>query len=594
MNIKSKWILPFLVAISIALITKKATIQTEDPRFRDSTFVLDNLNEFYHYLQMSESPSSYNYHCYNVSQKISKEVNLEKVYYGYKILKDLKCELDKKILANALEAADLKSSFVDIYYGFTFNTIIGSPKEVVADLCELITKFTNPQNPRIKINLKDKADTLEYGSMALKIFKECAKIKNQYITLAQSYASSLRNELKFITKSSAAWISENPVSTTIQITTSLLYTNRNQISNEVLGKILTYLEMNVTLKSTLKELLEWNNLLMALDSINYKLIQIPGSIDLTTCSSKCQLIVENLPDNSKAEITINGKTISTDLSKDGVINLNNIDFNLNSVANIKIINSEFSFYQTNKVIEIKHDNKISFTRMKTSAFNIVNDLMDSDDSECSSISLTGNESTFLHVGYRMKIHENFSFVHLQPENIDFEDSALIHSTYNEKEKLYISIFDFSDYEIIRPNSDTYNIWITVGDVRKQCGKITLNFMNKELSKRDPIDSAYSTPLVVNRFQIHEKKRYIVTGFYFLIVVICFAVAYATIFKRKFGNVSFKNEFHFGGILFYASLLLYVLTLYYLLSISQLIERAWIPILEIFLVMITFKKSFYNR
>lgn len=593
MNMKFMILMQMAALAMCRLSPQRISLVKEDVRFRESEFVLANPDQFFYYLQLSDAKSVYAYHCYNLSQSVSKETNLERIYFGYKALKELKCELDSNVLSGALERSDYRTNFIDLYYGFTFNVLLGAPKQTMAELCEQLGKFTNALNARVKKSLKGRADTLEYGSMALKLLKECAKTLPEFAAKAQSYAISLRNELKTITKSAAAWPSESPVSATIQIATSILYTDRYQLSDEALARILAYLDGNLGPTATLKEQVEWNGLLAALESSKVRIVGVPEVVDLRTCGSACQLRIENLPDNSRAEISANGHTFVTGLSQGGVITLADIDFGGVPSASIQLVSSDLTIYPSAATVGLRHENKISFTRMKTAAFETVTDLMDSDDSECSSIVLSGNESTFLHVGYRTRVHENFSFVFLEPESPQFDRSALVHSVFNERERLYVSVFDFSDFEIIRPNSDTYSIWIVVGDLRKQCGKISLTFMNSRLAVRESIAAPAELPIVKNTYQFPEQPRFYITGLYFLVVSVTLAVSFRIFFSFAFSGIKLKSESRIWGPVFYGSLILFVANLAYLLFISELIETAWLPALEIFLVIATFKKNFYG-
>ena len=590
-----KFIILMLLAAmaSSRLSSQKNSVAKEDIKFRNSEFVVANPDLFFYYLQLSEAKSIYSHHCFDLSQSASKETSLERIYFGFKALKELKCELDPSVLSAALERADYRTNFIDLYYGFTFNVLLNASKQTITNLCEQLGKFTNNLNARVKKSLNGRADTLEYGSMALKLLKECAKTIPEYTAKAQSYAISLRNELKTITKSAASWPAENPVSATIQIATSILYTDRYQLSDEALARVLTYLDWNLGSSASLKEQFEWNGLLAALETNKIRVIGVPEVVDLRSCGTACQLKIENLPDNSRIEITANGQTFVAGLSQGGAINLTDIDFAGLPSISVQFISGDFMIFPSTATIGLRHENKISFTRMKTAAFETVTDLIDSDDSECNSIFLNGNESTFLHVGYRTRVHENFSFVFLEPENTQFERSALVHSAYNQRERLYVSVFDFSDFEIIRPNSDTYSIWIVVGDVRKQCGKIKLTFMNTKLSVRESIASPAELPVVKNTYKFPEQPRFYIIGFYFLIVSIVLCVSTRLLFRFAFSGIKLKSESLIWGPVFYASLVFFVATLAYLLFISELIETIWLPGLEMILVVATFKKNFYG-
>ena len=536
----------------------------------------------------SELPGMF---CQPLTKSLNQETSLPRANSILRALKELKCDIPTSDLERILGNSTVNlNKFEDIYAATSIAISLNkTPAEIASRYCDLVPRFITPSLGKIKESLENEITSWKYSAKALKLLKICSKYNNDLSIIVKKLSTSLRDDLKKITKNTAGWLSETPISTTMQISTTLLFTDPSIISKENINRIIKFVEEGFSHKPTDQEKLEWDEFLEALEHAKIKLIRLPN-----TLSNNGTFNIHNLPTSTKAEIKrANGSITTIDLNSEGEIRLPEDILDEEGDVIINFSNSDYTIYSSGTKIKIQKDNRVSFIRMKTSAYNTVNDLSDSDDSDCANILLTANESTFVHIGFKTKFSDSFAFVQLKPQNSEYEKSAVVHAAYNEADKMYVAVFDLSDFETIRPNSDTYDILIFVGSVEKQCGQIQITFSNNKLTSTENIINAYTYEVNAAPVQDLIQKRFYFIGIYFIVVTVIAAGVYWGLFIRLFGKIELTVKSTLWDYLFLGGIVTHLLTLAYLVWIRTLIQQVWIAVLQIFFLSFLFKKNYFE-
>lgn len=565
--------------------------------FKQISDILANPQHFYWYIKLTKSGTNYQDFCVGLVQEMTKITSISEMNIFIKIFREVLCNVEREIVKNTFEKVkDTENNISDASHIFR-NMIVSaySMEDIEKGGCRLFMPYIFKDSAKTRLTHNGK-EPLSHHKTAVVIrdLFDCSKILSPFLDLVTNICKQAIKELTLLTKHQAAWPTEDTLYDTMDILISILMVDRKLLTDVELSKILRFITVNLSENLTLREKNKWNELIDSLNAAKIQTLEVSEVFNFNTCEDTCFMPIVGLPLDSKVRTTINGKTKFLNLYRTNIMMSDIEELKTLKELTIEILHEEFFLFPSKLTIKIQSENKMTLVRMTTSSQSSSIDLMDSDENDCSEIGLTGNESTFLHVGFRQKNHENFAFVYLEPHNAELENSAFIHAEYRDEEKLYVASLDFSDYETIRPNSGTYNIWISLGGVKKQCGQITLGFANLEKTKKESITKAYSNELTnIPTFVVHGERFYI-SGLYFTVVAVLIGVAVFVLTAKLSVEIEEEKTTTFWHICFYGTLLFHVLTLVYMLVNYQILDKPYVPLGQFGVLTYLFAKAFLKE
>lgn len=583
-----------VVSGAVALRAQRFSKLETPESYKQASDVFNNLPNFYYYLRFTQSFEQYEYFCQNLMQELDRFQTVRELYFAMKVLKELRCKLVPQNLAIHLKRVeDKEKNSSDASHLFRMMVMVQTPLEQIIGVgCNRFTKYIFGDSSKVR-RTDSKMDIPSWDGTArmLRDLAECGVVSPEFKDFTQKMASHAARELVDVTKDQSAWPTENTLYDTIDILISILDIDKEKLSKEKLERAVKFISANLGNDLSLKEKNKWNQLLSKLDKLKIQVLEVPTVFDFNGCEDTCYLPIVGLPSDSRVSATIGGRQRQFRVQKTNIVMSDSDDLKSATEATFTIENPEFHLIPSKFTIKLRQVNKILLTRFLVNTQNAPTNLLDSDETDCANVGLAGNEGTYLHVGFRLKNEENFAFVQLEPHASELEGSAMVHAEFRPEDKIYVATLDFSDYETIRPNSGTYNIWLTVGGVRRQCGQITLTFTNLEKSLKDNLTKAYPVELTnVPTFKI-EDERFYFSGLYFTIATVIFGVAYWMTFQRVKQGLEEEVVSPFWQTVFFAGLAWHVATLFRLLLAYKLIDRFYWPLAELGVLTYLFKKAF---
>lgn len=579
-----------------AFHSRKFTKVDAADNFKQFSDVLANLSGFYYHLRFAHNFEQYEYFCPHLIQELDRFTTVNQLYFAFKVVKELRCKLHPQTLATHLaRVKDLEKSVSDASHIFRMLIMVQSPIQTISeDGCKKFAKYVFNDSSRVRKTPEDRLPSFDYTAMMLRDFSECGAIDSEYKSFVLKMAENAVKDLVEVTKEQSAWPSDDTLYDTMDILVSVLNIDKKLIPRDKLERVLKFISSNLGNDLVTREKNKWNQLVSELEKERIQIIEAPSVFDFNSCEDTCYLSVVGLPPDSTVTASFDGKEKSLRTQKSNVVMGENDELKQAKEVTFKVSSPNFHVIPSKFVVKIRRENQIMLVRMAVSARPQPNDLLDSDENECGNIGLTGNEGTFMHVGFRLKTEELFSFVHLEPHNLDFENSAMVHAEFQPEEKLYVASLDFSDYETIRPNSGTYNIWLTVGGQRRQCGQITLTFTNLEKSHKDSLTKAAPVELTnIPTFKMDDERHYFY-GLYFTFTAIVFSIAYFYVYQRIGAGLPQETVNPFWQTVFLVALAGHVATLFALLWRYLLIDKAHYVLVQLGILSYLFAKAFIKR
>ena len=588
----------FLVHLTQCLYRSDKFTKIDTPEsYKQFSDISQNLPKFYYYLRFTQNFEQYEFFCSNLLQELERFTNIREFYFALKVLKELRCKLNPETLIQHYERLqDKESSVGDASHAFRTLVMMRSTYEkILNDGCNRFSPYLFKDTAKTRITHNGSEPlSFKYSAVVLRDLRECGMIAPDYGEFATSLARLAITELTDLTKEQSAWLTEDTLYNSMDILISILQIDRLIIPDNKLNMILRFINVNLGNDLSLREKNKWNQLVDQLATSKIQIIEIAESFDFNACEDTCYMPIVGLPEGSKVTAILGGQNKQLNLHKTNVIMSDFEELKNAKQVTLKVDNPKVFIFPSIIHLKIRRENKILLTRMSVSSQRATGDLMDSDESECAEIGLAGNEGSFLHVGFRLRNPENFAFVYLQPHQSELETSTLIHAEFQEDSKLFVASMDFSDYETIRPNSGTYNIWISIGNNQKQCGQITLTFTNSEKVKKESLTKAYANELTNIPMFIVQDERFVFSGLYFIFVAIILAVAYFKLFAKLKGDFEENVTNEFWQMIFLGGLGLHVASLVYLLSTYKLIDKVYVPLLQLGVLTFLFAKAFLKR
>lgn len=588
----------FLLAVSIHTAYRSQKFSKLDglDQFKQVPAVLSNLPQFYYHIRFAQNFEQYEYFCPHIVQELERLTTVDRLYFALKVIKELRCKLHPQALSNHINRVrDSAKTVSDFSHIFRMLIMVQTPlEEILEQGCKKLSPFAFKDSARVRRTTGDLSPSFDHTAMMLRDFWECGIISDPFKQFALQLVTSAAQELVDVTKEQSAWPTEDTLYDTMDILVSVLQIKASALSQSRLERVLKFVSTNISNDASVREKNKWNQLLSELEKHKVQIIEAPQVFDFNGCEDTCYLPVVGLPPDTTVTASFDNKERTLRVQKSNVLMGDIAELKQAKEVTFKLTHPEFHVVPSKFQVKIRRENRMLLVRMAVSARQEPDNLLDSDENECGSIGLAGNEGSFLHVGFRLQAEEHFAFVHLEPHNLDFENSAMVHAEFRSDERLHVATLDFSDYETIRPNSGAYNIWLTVGGQRKQCGQITLTFTNLEKSLKDAPTKAAPVELTnVPTFKMDDERFYF-AGLYFTVTAVAFAVAYFFVYERVKAGLPQDTPNTFWQSVFLLALGGHVATLFLLLWRYQLIEKAHYVFVQLGLLTYLFARAFIKR
>ena len=558
--------------------------------------VLKDLENFYYSLQLLENVDQYSMFCSKFQSEFEKSDSNFELPLLLNIMESLQCPKNADSLRR--KYSYLKNNAVDITDQLGLLRLLMKSENdqtvILENGCSKVLPFLIQNSGKVKPRKNDSKVSHDMTAATIKNLNNCGLMDNEFRDKTVKMAKDALNELIEITKEQSMWVSANSLYDTMDILNEILKVDRKLIQDNKLTRIIRYITSNIGDHVSLKEKAKWNDLLDEFSKSKIRVLEIPNSFDFNSCQHACYMQIVGLPESTQITAIINSRAVPVNTQKTNLIMSDVSEFRTTASVQFQIKNDKFFVFPTKFSVKLIQENKITLTRMSSSTSSSYGDLLDSDDNNCNEITLTGNEATFLHVGFRLKSKENYSFVYLEHTKDEFEKSNYVHAPFMEEEKMNIATFDLSDFETVRPNSGVYNIFLVYGNQKQSCGKVILTFTNKEKTEKDSLTKAYQNDFTnIPSFELSDE-RHQVWGLYFTVIAAVCSVTYFVLFRLLKSKIDVKESNNVFVGLFYLGLVLHVATLLHYLLQYKLIDKAYVPMLQIGGLTYLFQKAFQKN
>lgn len=571
-------------------VKKEFSLPSLSVAFRDKNHFFSNLDTLFSELQLipeRERPNE----CPRLRDYNLEKLSLKESAYAYRALTLLDCKADLSIMKKAAEKGLKSNVFADFMYSAVIKLGMNSES---TEVCKRLEDFYDSKG-KFRMRFPTGPSSFYLTANILDILQTCDKIGSFSLTL-KKVLKEAQEGLEQVTKGTLAWLHE---SQTYLSTLKIL--NRSleagvKMEKSRLAKLIAFVERHSPFTLDLNEQIEFNRFLT--NSKIFEDVKAPDVLNLDDCREKCKLsftpakkrtVIAHFGDRSSAlETNDEGELL---VSKASLEKLSEIAFDLEE-------KDASSFISRRKTFIIQGN---QFTKVRMILNNIEQplDIIDSDESDCSSISLKAFQSNFLHVGFKLKFEQPFTFVQLRSSS-GFEDSSLVLARFDDQSQLFVASFDFGDYEVIRPNSDSYSIIVYASGTPPEvnspkailsCGSVEVVFKNKKRSDMTkPSDPLAIKLLNYENIPLPQPSSFFL-ALYFTLIVSLSAIVYVSALKKYFAKLQRIPSLS-QTILASVALAIAVLIVFFTHQLS-LIDNLWVIIALIFLFSFVAKKAFYD-